>query len=486
MAPTVVYPRADSETNAHARHRWAHPDVEYRIPGAVVQGGAWPFRYELLEGPTDATIGSELSLVGEVQVAGPDYGIVRWTPAASEEGQQFDFRVGVTDQDGTTVEATWSVTVDASRFLFVAPSGDDGGAGTIAAPLQSAAGWYGGDADDATHAGKLVYFREGQFTPLGDPSSNDNLRIEADTKPLSFMAYPGESVVFDSTGANWTFWDGCDDVFFSGIHFEGSKLSQPDGTPIRNARTVAFYGTGNQHRITFFENTVSDIEPGNPADADFGNDNPAFVWRPSTGTQRGSNWAFVNNTFDTAGPRRSNGPSCVSLSCVGFVVYEGNEVRDWEGTGTFFDKSNNDHVTQRNNDLWSVGDLLGHALGAGLGNSYDPTHLPGEFETCWNRIRTEGDAISVGRGADGAGPVFAFRNSVQGDVWYSDTEVRDYEAFVEGNAIQGELLIGAPAVFATGDNHVVDPSAPALFDDEGSLTGAARAELLGTHGAEVQ
>ena len=492
MPMTLVYPRPDSETSAHARHRWAHPGVEYRIPAAVIQGGAWPFFYELIEAPESARVGAQLAHTGDTQVAGPDYGVVRWTPRASDEGSTFAFAVRVTDQEGATAEARWTVAVDASRFLFVSPSGAPGNPGTIDAPMRDVADWYRGDAADATFAGRLVYFRGGDYTPFG-LADNGNLRMLADTKPMTFMAYPGEVATLDATRGSWTFSTGADDVFFSGLHFVGSKVAQPDGSPVANARNIGFYGTANHDRVTFFEVTAEDIAPGAT-----GNDNPAFVWRPSSGARRGHYWAFVNNTFDTAGPQTSNGPRPVSLSCVSYVVYEGNTVVDWHGTGIFGDKASVDHETQRNNDLWEVArtvDGPGYGLGATTSNSYDPSHMTGHVEVTWNRIRLPMTrpsgpwAISYARGSIGSaeprGPMWAYRNSVFGSiaVWGSD----GIETHFEGNVVQGTTWRGADASVVAAANHwVMDVDAEVFDDASGALVGVAREDLLGTFGAEVR
>lgn len=69
MPMHIVYPRADSETGAFVRHKFAHPNLRYEIPIGV-QGGAWPFKYELLQAPNGATI-------GEVYV-NENYGSIAW------------------------------------------------------------------------------------------------------------------------------------------------------------------------------------------------------------------------------------------------------------------------------------------------------------------------------------------------------------------------------------------------------------------------
>ncbi len=490
MEPVAIYPRPDDEVEAWARHRWAHPDIEYRIPAAVVQGGAWPFRYEVIEGPPGATVGQTLHWENDRMVADADYGVLSWTPGRDDEGSTFAFQVRVTDQEGTMLDVHWTTTVDSSRFVFVSPRGDDDAAGTIDAPLQTVQGWYRDDPDDDRYAGRLVYFRAGTYVPRGSPSNDDNLRMEVARKPMTLMGVPGETVVFDSTRANWTFWDGTDDVYIAGIHFSGSKLEQPDGTPLRNARTIAFYGTANHDRITLFEVEATAIRPGNPVDELFGNDNPAFVWRPSSGAQRGHHWAFVGNRFDEAGPRRPNGPSCVSLSNVSYVVYEHNEVSRWEGTHTFFDKANNDHVTQRNNDLWRLsrpGSLIGGGLGASLSDSYDPDHHPGYFETCWNRVRTDDEGVNEtaveygGSFPDLSGPVWIYRNSLRGNVQISGP----LDLVADRNVLQGGYQRDAEAPFVAGDNLVEPDLSSTVFDDEGWLAPPAQFDP-GTHGADVR
>lgn len=489
MPMTLVYPRGDDETAAHARHRWAHPGMEYRIPAAVIQGGAWPFFYELVEGPEGARVGAQLDHVGDTQVSGPDYGVLRWTPRPEDEGETFTFAVRVTDQEGATTEARWTVTVDSGRFLFLSPDGDAANPGTIDAPMRDVADWYRGDPDDSTFADRIVVFRGGDYLPIGQ-DGNENLRVEIGSKPMSYIGFPGETPTLDATRASWTFWAGTTDVFFAGLRFVGSKVVNPDGGEVNNARNISFYGARNHDRITFFEVTAEDIAPGA-----VGNDNPAFVWRPSSGSNRGQYWAFVNNRFGPGGPRASNGPRPVSISCVSYVVYEGNTVFDWHGTHTFGDKANVDHETQRDNDLWEVArtvDGPGYALSAGMADSYDPSHVPGHVELAYNRVRMSDSAgparyaVSIGRSAigdDSRGPVWVYRNSIQGGVAFWTESI--YEIAAEGNVVQGDVE-RARAV-QDGDNHVVAEGEESPFDDaSGALVGDARDRYLGTHGAEIR
>ena len=483
MPMELVYPRPDTETQAHARHRWAHPDVLYRIPACVVQGGAWPFRYELIEGPESAQLGQD-------RASGSEYGVISWRPSAAEQGKTISFAVRATDQEGKTVVARWSVTVDASKFLFLAPNGKPENPGTIDQPMRDVADWYLGDSKDDSFADRLVYFRAGNYQPIGQ-AGNENLRMEAGKKPMTFMAFPDEQAVLDASRACWTFWGGVDDVYFSGLEFIGSKLVNPNGSQVKNARNISFYGESNQKRICFFEVTAKGIQPGA-----VGNDNPAFVWRPSSRTKRGRYWSFVANTFMNGGPKTGNGPSAVSLSCITYIVYERNTVINWDGTGTLYDKANDDYISYRNNDLWRVSSESGQpsrALGAGLSNSYDKGHKPGYIEICYNRIAIKSGnpkrnyAISAAVGAvkgGERGPVWVYRNSILGTIDF--VAEKQFNAVFDQNIVQGPSNRSAGKVIEAGDNlWIQDPDAK-VFDQDGELLESYRKEHLGRRGAEIK
>ena len=103
----VVLPRPDAETHARAFHRNAHVDMPYVLP-VVVQGGAWPFVFELLQAPAGARIGAAHGDGG--------YGIVEWTPT---HPGPFLFRVRVTDQDLASVVVEWSGETGTDWIRFV-------------------------------------------------------------------------------------------------------------------------------------------------------------------------------------------------------------------------------------------------------------------------------------------------------------------------------------------------------------------------------
>lgn len=481
MPMVLVFPRPDNETAPHARQRWAHPEVLYRMPAAVIQGGAWPFYYEIIEAPTGASIGAHPH-------SGMEYGVLSWTPKATDEGKTFTFVVRVTDQEQKALEARWAVTVDADKFLFLAPNGSSDNPGTIDKPMRDVADFYRGDAADASYADRLVYFRGGEYVPVG-LEKNKNIRIEKDKKPMTYMAFPDENAVLDATHASWTFWADITDVYFSGLQFKGSKTKNIDGSDVKNSRNICFYGESNQKRVTFFEVKADGIQPGS-----LGNDNPAFVWRPSTRKRRGQFWAFVGNEFSNGGPKAGNGPCAVSISCVSHIVFERNTVVNWDGTGTLYDKANDDYITYRNNNLWNVSSESGQpsrALGAGLSGSYDRSHKPGYVEVCWNRIRVHTGnpkrnfAISAAIGAvkNPREPVWVYRNSIIGTIDFVGSQ--NFTAVFDKNVVQGRANRSAKSIIEAGDNLWIEDNEQSVFDEDGGLHENYRQDHLGIRGAEL-
>jgi len=131
MAYRLISPRPDAETQSHARQKWAHPNMIYEV-AVVLQGGNWPYKYEIVTAPVGATIGSyfdkdEKGLLNQ-------YGNVSWQPTASSGSHTFE--ILVTDCDGTEFTATWSVTIDASKFIFIQDGYVGTKVGTITQPLE--------------------------------------------------------------------------------------------------------------------------------------------------------------------------------------------------------------------------------------------------------------------------------------------------------------------------------------------------------------
>jgi len=188
MPLNLVYPRPDSETQIHARHRLMHTVMPYRIPIGI-QGGAWPFKYELTTYPTGATIGETHGT--------SDYGVVNCPGLASGT---HSFVVRVTAQDGNYIDVEWSAVVDDSKFTFIEDGYSGTKTGTITQPLESWADWYQGDNNDSTYANQVIVFRGGNYTAVGDPGDIYNCEINTGIKTPSLIGYPNETPVVDMSG----------------------------------------------------------------------------------------------------------------------------------------------------------------------------------------------------------------------------------------------------------------------------------------------
>ena len=273
MPMHLVYPRPDNETSVSARHRRAYPGIEYRIPVSV-QGGAYPFHYELLEGPPGMTIG---------QIYGQkDYGVVSWVPAG--ESGPHTVTVRITDQELTEQVATWEIKATRDGFVFVDPAADTNGDGTIDSPLNRFAEIHGdyypgrgslGNPGTTAFREMIVYLRAGTHQVADIPTP----WISLSGRPRAFLGYPGESAEIDFT--NGQFRDVSADFFIGGLTFrnapdlnllpgtywsevEGRTSGSPswlyaeDGSWDMENGSRMFISFGRNHRMTWFEFEVKE------------------------------------------------------------------------------------------------------------------------------------------------------------------------------------------------------------------------------------
>lgn len=200
MPMKVIHPRSFptfDETTDEARHKNAYPGLPYSIPVSV-QGGAYPFHYELVEGPPGMTIGETVDQ--------EDYGEVRWAnPTLGEH----TVRVRITDQELQIRSVQYTLSVNTERFIFVDPSVETSGDGTIGSPLKLFSELHGGfypkrntwpdspysNPGVSTYGRKIVYLRAGVHAVADIPTPW--LEFTAD-RPHVLLGYPGEHVELDS------------------------------------------------------------------------------------------------------------------------------------------------------------------------------------------------------------------------------------------------------------------------------------------------
>jgi len=341
MPMVLVHPRPDSETIDWARNRKAYPDgvAEYRIPIAI-QGGAYPFYFDLVNGPSGMTIGET--------VGDDDYGVISWTPTV--EGGPYDVEVTVTDQDLATLQVEWTVESVESGFIFIDPTVTLSGVGTKGDPLKTFADLHLGSTADDTFSGQIVYLREGTHDLEGPADKGGNLQLQDDWKPAVFLGYTNEDAVVDCVSAKFLV-DHQDDVFIGGFRMTGAR------NDVANAHFWYFNQNHAQSRVTFFEIEFDDIARGT-----LGTDNPAAItfFNPT----------ILRNYFTLWGSSLDN-YSCpiVDLYSVKYAVLEknvlGNGKLDLVNQGIYLKSDMQNFSVRRNTSL--VQDFWYGAIEFGMG-----------------------------------------------------------------------------------------------------------------------
>lgn len=462
LALTIVAPHGSA--SAASRYRRAYPGLAYRVP-VVVSGGAWPFQYELTTAPTGMTIGETYGST--------DYGVISWpSPVAGT----YTVAARVTDQQGATATATWTLTVTTASTIFVDATAAPGGTGTIGSPFASIQDFWGSDRNSTTYAGYHVYFKNGTYTTApnwdsvwyaagGDNTSQIPWR---DSKPPVLLAYPGHAPIIDTTlagfHANTT---GAPDMFIGGITFVGMGASSGYG----HQATWRLYG--NSSRSVFFENTF-ESQAGPAASGQ----NPSHVFLDGV-----SDIGIVGNTINNL--TGASGGSSMFMSetyNTSRVVFENNTISGVDQYSiVIYPKNGNQTMTIRRN--------TGIASNAGRFVRIDTYGASSDIEICWNNWKSTGLAVGTGLQTNAlSGAIYDYRNTYQAA--YSLMETTASGAWNatrnvvvhNGTYTQGYGLSGS-AVTITRTELLAATSG--LVDSTGALTGTDRTTYLGVRGYEV-
>jgi hypothetical protein len=464
MPMKVVYPRPDTETQIHSRHRWAHPAMSYEIPIGV-QGGAWPFKYEIVSGPNGATIGQNY---GE-----DNYGVITWTPTTSSGVESFT--VKITDQQLNTVSATWNVTIDADQFIFVQDGFTGTKLGTITQPLESWADWYMNDANNSIYANKIVVFRGGSYSIIGDPNQNGNIEINTGVKSPSIIGFPGELPVMDCSAAKIFTRGGANvkDIFVADIRWEHSRQD------VNNAHF--FWATGDVTRSTWFRNYFYDHGPGIK-----GTDNTTAVFVSSTATHK-NNILYKNNTHDNFHNTGSNG-SYVDIYYSSYVLIESNIAKNSNNQYGFWPKATTSFVTVRANSAYE--NITNGGITVGYGS--ESPEVAHDHEICWNRIRLPTGSSSHSLLFAGSNQYinrtyhsYIYRNTfVNGSSWVRFSGNEPFE--VDSNVVISDHLDRwNTSIMRINHPNLTGNENTGITDLTGSLVGQYRLDYLGVVGHEV-
>jgi len=367
MPMRLVYPRPDGEAGAHARHKWAYQNMLYEIPIGI-QGGNWPFKYELITAPAGATIGmyydrTKRGLTNE-------YGVVKWTPTASSGSNTFTVRV--TDSDGSTVDVTWTVVIDNTKFIFVDSNVATSGTGTISSPLKLLSDWYKNDENDSTYLNKIIVFRQGTYTLVGDTvGGSANLFLNASTKTPSLMGYPNEIATIDYTNGKIQTNTAVPDLFVYNLRHINAR------NDVANAHY--FYLTNRCDRSSFFKNHFDGMSYGT-----VGNDNTGCIFWTGIEGAHHQYLMVKNNLFESINTHNGgtgNGHYWDAYRS-DYVLSEGNVSKDSYTTHGHWAKATASFITIRDNDVFD--NCQGSGCTIGLSDANDT--VPHDYEVCWNHF----------------------------------------------------------------------------------------------------
>lgn len=484
----VVIPRPDTETNSYAYTRNAHPNVQYVCP-VRAQGGAYPHWFEIISAPAGTTLGQFYNSI--------DYGVVRWNPTSGTQ----TFTIRIHDQDGITVDVTWTVTVGTSWVLFAdAANGNDStGTGTFASPWQTYT-----KAASIASGGKAICLRAGTYSA---PAASQAM---SSTTHTAIFAYPNESVTMDcsTSTANVGCWsENGSDLYVAGTFFSSGPSGQ------LNPRCFTNQSAGNR---LYKWNCKFDNPPAGTAGSGVW-DNQACWFLGDPGAQR-TYIGLINCTFSRL-PPSGNGYMVIDTYNTKYMVVDENSfgapnVSTGEQYAIFVKGGGNQEVSVRKN-TWSQGwqtTLIDFYLGSD-GSGTGSTHQ----EMCFNTLV---QTSTTGWASQVAGVNNAANNSVAAQAWsyrntFYGTPVISYQTTnaltftSENDAIVSDATatgaVGKWLSINSGDslNAFRDPatipaitysiagtecqggSSAGILDGAYHLTGTFRSTYLGTRGAEI-
>lgn len=513
LAPVIVSPRPDSETNAWERCRMAPDGIAWSVPLSL-KGGAFPESWELLSGPSGMVAEQVLWSWGTQR-----YWRLRWpTPVVGSHAVSLRVRTQEYGRNtsGLDDELTMDFTLavydknDTARFIFLdIASGRNYGTGAVgsyADPFKHLNDWYRSDEGLATAKNKQIFYRSGTYPFTNGPETTPgvfditlnqgNLNFTGVDGPLVHIGYPGESVIFDCAnpadatsglnyGGKW-FLTGSTGLFMQNITMQNGRQD------LNNAHFFWLTGRAKEKRVTLFENSFDHMGPGL-----VGNDNTSVMFGSAVNyANRCMYYSFVGNTYNDLGGS-ANGVSMYDLYRTELIVTEGNIFGNCPSRYGAWHKALNGNFSVRNNYMWTNNSPASSPcavieVNTDLAAGEVPMPInPGEV--CWNIVKSDvvDDARRYTIGCDitseGTTEINAYhvyRNTVGGSI--GNEGPVDASSTVTNNLILRRTGYSTSiknfAAAAVTDNVVLSTGD---LDASGFLTGAARASYLGTVGAEV-
>jgi len=465
-----------------SRYYRAYPGIEYKVPVGVF-GGLYPFTYALTSSPIGMNIDSAT-------------GVITWTPP-DEEGTIYDVTVQVTDENEDTDSHSWTIIVTTLGFVFVDASVGDGGTGTLSDPFNSMVDIYEGTNDEAsfydTYDGYFVYWREGTYELEGvfdDEGTQQHKIAWKGVKPKVWLGYPRETVVIDHDlgsggGAYFDMKDGNhDDTFIHNINFQDM---------LNHATRIG------GDRITYFENTFSNLGPG------VDGHNSAYIMTVSGGGLAEHNFMVIKDNHFGG----SNQAPDIKLYMNHYMVIEGNTfIGDVIGgnlnPGGLAIKAGVDYLDVRSNTWDGI-----FVRGAISGNWANCNEMEFRFNNIKNARSTSDYSAGENYGAltinyhGNAGLAYIYRNTFEGIVmlrrgytgngpfiFYNNVIVNEDTGYIpdshihhfqEGGSVDNHSVV---IIRQPPNDNLAGYAIDGIIDVNGDLT-SAYSSYLGTHGYQI-
>jgi len=483
MAMNLVFPRPEAASWSYAKN--AYPNVKWNIPIGI-QGGAWPFNYEIIDngGATGLAIGSFLLGVidgptGKKTYSVPDdYGVLSWD--APQTGS-YSITVRVTDQTGATLDVAVSLTVGTSGWVFVDPvnGNDSTGDGSVGSPFASLVPLHNDSTATATYANTRVYLRAGT-TPLGGMTAESGkYKVLTGAVPCEYIGYPNEAAILEQD-TGW-FSVNTADFLVKDLEIRYKSTFLPSAEPV-----YMFACYAGSTRAAFIGNAFTNFD-GSPVNTGSGNSSIAYF----SGVDRSHVIFSRNSQTGQTGPLTSAYQITDGLIEHHRIYDATTGTGDGSARAMIYLKDDPVNFTIRNVQMWEniTWAETTNFGGIGIGGQDGAQNV----EICYCTIdcpinpSSQRGAAIYNWGANAVSAlienIFVYRNSLDIGIEFegaNHTNMADGTEQHIKNVLNGGSEIVNSKVANTGN---IDGAT--YLDANMILTGGSRVSYLGTHGAEV-